>query len=391
MNRNVVNSNARYRTVQRSGGFTLIELLVVISIIALLIGILLPALGKARAAGQAVSCLSNSRQMCLALNAYATDNNNLYPNHYGYRTNIVANEDQTYPQGWQQVSTYEQPGGQAATGPVEGYVQWTGVMIGSGYITEAAVFCPSQNVQGWAPTFYNSGNGSGVDIEGYAQFCSYSPPNPINGGAGVIPIGTAAPMGSPPQVDSQAGRLSYIGNEAIMPRGKSLVCFTPGEPTAGPYTTPAGTTTPNACFVRTDEVDKPAGTISIAENTDYFRQYWDHSGSSGDGIKTHRPAHAVTAAGATGNPLGFWDGENLHYTSSTGGAAAASMVGVTYALAITPADGQAAFDSMKKGGTNYGKTMATAGAWSAPATPASARAWRRAAALPPWRPRKALC
>ncbi len=55
-------------------GFTLIELLVVISIIALLISILLPALGNARKASQAVVCLSNLRQVGIGVSLYAMDN-----------------------------------------------------------------------------------------------------------------------------------------------------------------------------------------------------------------------------------------------------------------------------------------------------------------------------
>jgi prepilin-type N-terminal cleavage/methylation domain-containing protein/prepilin-type processing-associated H-X9-DG protein len=55
-------------------GFTLIELLVVIAIIALLMGILMPALSKAREQGRAAVCLNNLRQIVMAVHLYAEDN-----------------------------------------------------------------------------------------------------------------------------------------------------------------------------------------------------------------------------------------------------------------------------------------------------------------------------
>ncbi len=65
------------RNIYKRYGFTLIELLVVISIIALLTGILMPAMGKARQQVKLVKCMSNLRSIGQVLYTYASNNNDL--------------------------------------------------------------------------------------------------------------------------------------------------------------------------------------------------------------------------------------------------------------------------------------------------------------------------
>ena len=92
----------------RRRAFTLVELLVVIGIIALLVGILLPSLQKARSAANRAVCLSNERQMLIALQMYGNQNKsnlppgldgcNYYQGNFVYRDPTALN-NHGYPNG----------------------------------------------------------------------------------------------------------------------------------------------------------------------------------------------------------------------------------------------------------------------------------------------------
>ena len=140
------------RESNRRTGFTLVELLVVIGIIAVLVGILLPTLSRAREAANRTQCLSNLRQIATFLNMYANAYNQQVPIGYSGGIDPNVSENQNYDLSRNSSAGGRDPDAFRLTGGNIRYVI-LGLFIKCRYVKEdiksstgggsAIFFCPS--------------------------------------------------------------------------------------------------------------------------------------------------------------------------------------------------------------------------------------------------------
>lgn len=214
--------------------FTLVELLVVIGIIALLVGILLPALNAARQQAMTIKCASNLHSVGQGLMIYAAEFKGAFPPSYIYKGQQIQGDQET------------------PDAPVQGYIHWSSLIVGSlkrPGVSNDAFQCPAIENGGLPPTNTtddNHDNGQQSDVPGV--------------------------------IDEQVRRCAYTLNEAVCPRNKWVVGF-------------QGATRRYIC-VNQGKIKNSAGVILATEFPANSRIVEDAGEVSGGAVcKSHRPVH----------------------------------------------------------------------------------------------------
>jgi prepilin-type N-terminal cleavage/methylation domain-containing protein/prepilin-type processing-associated H-X9-DG protein len=235
----------------RSAGFTLVELLVVIGIIALLISILLPALGSARESANTAKCASNLRSIGQQVALYVSANKGTLPPAYTY----VGQKFKATDAGTDQ--------------PDQGYIHASWYFKYNGK-DPSNVEQTVRNTAGWGEYQCPSINNGGLPATNAVDTIDG---NANDAGGGVY--------------DRQAPRMAYTFNEALIPRNKFYIGF---QGASVAYTT-----------IKASQVKKSAETILATEwNQDWRIVKGPARVGSGEVCKSHRPVSGFIGV-TTGN------------------------------------------------------------------------------------------
>jgi prepilin-type N-terminal cleavage/methylation domain-containing protein/prepilin-type processing-associated H-X9-DG protein len=267
----------------KRAAFTLIELLVVIGIIGILLGLLLPALNKAREQANTVKCEANLKSIGQAMTQYLDDNHFTFPAAYIYNHMLLTSSDQE------------------PSGPIWGYVHWSSYLYkNTSSIANTQDPKIYQSTFGWdmftCPDVPNGGlpatnnpyinDGNPVD----------APPNP------------SVPKWAPNEipwngVDLMAPRCAYTVNEALCPRNKFYPPTMPNPSDSG-----IRYMTRRYQFVRSNMVTHSSATILATE----FAPAWTTVEGTGEVnnavqvVKSHRPVSGfVITTNSVSNPGDF--------------------------------------------------------------------------------------
>lgn len=221
-------------------GFTLVELLVVISIIAMLLAVLMPALGKAKKLAQGTVCAAHMRGIGTGMLAYVTEFQ-YFPASYLYPSNAtggysILQQDPAHPYG---------------------YLHWSWYLFSSGKVDAKLFSCPSMK-NGGAPRT-NPGPKQEDWENGQQDQNGQTKPNSL--------------------MDKQAPRISITANAAIIPRNKFTPAMSEGQRVNR--------------FVNGGELRNPSSLIMATE----FNNNWKALGvqqGSGVLVKSHRPILAFS-------------------------------------------------------------------------------------------------
>jgi prepilin-type N-terminal cleavage/methylation domain-containing protein/prepilin-type processing-associated H-X9-DG protein len=249
-------------------GFTLVELLIVIGIIAVLISVLLPALARARESAAQIKCAANLRSIGQGILTYASENKGALPFAYMYRNTTID----------------PATGVQTPTGAANGYIHWSSYLMGAGTVNPEAFQCSAIANGGLPPTDPAAGGfdaGQTIDSADVAASAGLLDPS---GRVAAITTVDGGGVSKTYWPDSQAPRIAYTVNEALMGRNKFQVGFQ-SPPAQRTYRT-----------VNMAEVSNQAGTILATEFVDECGIVSGVNRGGGTTVvcKSHRPVCAWT-------------------------------------------------------------------------------------------------